>query len=341
MGDAPRQFRVTLATMRLAAGVCLAVALSAAHAAAIEFGPQGAVRQFCQADSRGHRATVAGWAAFAPLVAWPLEPAWDHVVLIAGYTVGGPRQLDEETLEIEVRYDVIGQVSAFGFDTTVYVETYPFRVHTYDGTAWRILGPPPPPHIAVSRVEVQAMRASFESGSTNFMPNSLFVTHMYRSAGWRVPAVRTTELLASRVYRRVDEPEVGDLVLFLDAGTPYHVGLLDEPSVMVSSTINAGVVRTPIDAFPGEIEFARLVRPEAGPPEAGLGAAAAAEADGAATRARTPAARTAVTAAPAKRPTPKPAHVTRSAPGKHPTPKRRAAVTRSAKPTPAGVKRKK
>ncbi len=328
--------------LRLAAGVCLAVAVSAPYAGAVEFGPQGAVRQFCQADSRGHRATVAGWAAFAPLVDWPLEPAWDHVVLIAGYTVGGPRQLDEETLEIEVRYDVIGQVSAFGFDTGVYVETYPFRVHTYDGSAWRILGPPPPPHIAASRVEVQAMRASFESGGTNFMPNSLFVTHMYRSAGWRVPAVRTTELLASGVYRRVDEPSVGDLVVFLDAGTPYHVGLLDEPNVMVSSTINAGVVRTPIDAFPGEVEFARLVQPEGGPPDAGIREAAADDDNGTAARARKPVA----TATPAKRPTAKPTRVTRPATAKRPTAKRTptkrpAPVARSAKPTKAGAKGKK
>jgi len=341
MDDAPRHLRVTWAMMRLAAGVCLAVGLSAPYAAAIEFGPQGTVRQFCQADSRGHRATVRGWEAFAPLVDWPLEPAWDHVVLVAGYTVGGPRQLDEETLEIEVRYDVIGQVSAFGFDTGVYVERYPFRVHTYDGTAWRILGPPPPPHIAASRVEVQAMRASFESGGTNFMPNSLFVTHMYRSAGWRVPAVRTADLLASRVYRHVDEPTVGDLVLFLDAGTPYHVGLLDEPNVMVSSTINAGVVRTPIDAFPGEIEFARLVQPDGAPPRAGMGAAAAAAADATAAPARTPAARTSAAAAPAKQPPRKPARVAGSKPAKRPTPTHRAAVTRSAKPTPTGVKRRK
>ena len=337
MGAAPRQFCVTWTAMRLAAGVCLAVALSAPPAAAIEFGPQGAVRQFCQADARGHRATVPGWAAFAPLVAWPLEPAWDHVVLIAGYAVGGPRQLDEETLEIEVRYDVIGQVSAFGFDTAVYVETYPFRVHTYDGTAWRILGPPPPPHIAASRVEVQAMRASFASGSTNFMPNSLFVTHMYRSAGWGVPAVRTTELLASRVYRRVDEPQVGDLVLFLDAGTPYHVGLLDEPNVMVSSTLNAGVVRTPIDAFPGEIEFARLVQPEGGPPEVGLAAAA----DAATAGARKPAASPAAAAAPAKRPTPRPARLTRPASAKRPTAKRTPTKRPTAKSAKPPVKRKK
>ena len=76
----------------------LAALLNPVPAAAAGFGPQGVVRQFCQADGNGQRATMPGWAALAPLLTWAYEPAWDTVVLINGYTVGSPQPAGPNTL---------------------------------------------------------------------------------------------------------------------------------------------------------------------------------------------------------------------------------------------------
>jgi len=229
-------------------------------AAAVESGPQGIVRQFCQADGLGHRVSLRGWPDFAPIVSWPFEPAWDVVVLINGYTVGSPRPDEGGALAVDVDYTVVGQVSALGFDTSVHVETVTFRVHAPE-VGWRIIGPPPPPHIFGPRVDVDLMRRSFESGALNFLPNSLFVWQMFRSAGWNVPYQRTADLLSGDGYRAVEKPKVGDIVVYLHDDVAYHVGILEAESQVVSSTLNAGIVRTPIDAFAGDVRYARLIKP--------------------------------------------------------------------------------
>ncbi len=237
---------------------------SALPSAAIESGPQGIVRQFCQADALGRRVTLQGWADFAPLVDWRFEPAWDHVVLITGYAVGAPQPAEGGALAVEVRYDVVGDVSALGLETAVHIERVTFRVHAPE-QAWHIIGPPVPPHISASRIEIGPMRQSFEQGGLNFLPNSLFVWQMFRSAGWDVPFQRTLDLLPGSAYRVVESPAVGDVVLYLRDGVPYHTGLLEAEHQVVSTTLNAGIVRTTADAFAGEVKYLRLIRPPALP----------------------------------------------------------------------------
>jgi hypothetical protein len=233
-------------------------------AAAVESGPQGVVRQFCQADALGRRAGVGGWADFEPIVSWSFEPAWDYVVLITGYSIGSPRSGEGDALDVDVDYTVVGQVSALGLDTGVHVETVTFRVHApHEG--WRIIGPPPPPHIFGTRLDIEAMRRSFERGALNFLPNSLFIWQMFRAAGWNVPFQRTGDLLTASVYRPVKKPQVGDVVAYLRDGLPYHAGLLEAEDQVVSSTLNAGIVRTRVDAFAGDVRYLRLIKPEQAP----------------------------------------------------------------------------
>lgn len=228
---------------------------------AVEFGPQGIVRQFCRADGLGKRVSVAGWDEIAPLVAWSYEPAWDHVALITGYEVGSPRVVAPNVIGVEVNYAVIGQLSALGFDAAVHLETVTFRLDDKAGR-WRIIGPPPAPHIFNSRADVESMRRSLEVGGLNFMPNTLFIWHMFRSAGWNVPLVATPDLQSGGAYRSVKQPKVGDVVVYLRDSVPYHAALLEADDQVVSSTLNFGVVRTATEAFAGEVKYLRLVQPE-------------------------------------------------------------------------------
>jgi hypothetical protein len=228
---------------------------------AVETGPQAVVGQFCQADGRGQRVRIAEWAAIAPLVTWPLEPAWDHVVLIGSYQVDPPRLLEDGSVAIAVRYGVIGEMSALGLETPVHVENVEFQLRATNG-AWRILGPPLPPHIFAHRVDMDALRRSLQFGGLNFLPNSIFIERMFQSAGWNVAFVPTIDLLNGQTYRAVDKPKAGDLAVYLRDGVPYHVGVLEADDQIVSSTLNAGIVRTRPDAFPGEMRYLRLVQPE-------------------------------------------------------------------------------
>jgi hypothetical protein len=238
-----------------------AILAAATEVPAVESGARVVVRRFCQADGLGQRVQLAGWAAIAPLVTWLLEPAWDHVVLIDGYEVGWSDAAEDGGVAIEVRYAVIGDVSALGLDTAVHVETAEFRMDGADGT-WRILGQPPPPHIFASLVDVDAMRESLRVGGKDFVPDTVFIQQVLRSNGWNAAFVPTAELLQSETYRIVDKPEVNDLAVYLRDGVPYHVGVFEASDRIVSSTLNAGVVHTAADAFLGEMKVLRLAHAE-------------------------------------------------------------------------------
>ncbi|HXQ23655.1 MAG TPA: hypothetical protein VN812_18390 [Candidatus Acidoferrales bacterium] len=227
---------------------------------AVELGPQGVVREFCQLDGMGQRVSILGWQQIAPLVSWSLEPAWDHVVLISGYAVGPFKPGEGGTPMVGVDYTDVGQVSAFGFDTAAQLETLRFELQPTEAGRWRINGPPPPPHIFADRADIEAMRRSFEEGGLNFIPNALFVWRTMRTEGWDVPFERTTDLPSGPGYRVVDEPAVGDVVLYLRDGDPYHAGLLAADNQVVSSTLNGGIVHTPLATFTGEVSYLRLAR---------------------------------------------------------------------------------
>lgn len=263
-----------------------------ARLAAAAGDPQAVVRRFCAADAVGARVAVLSWPNIAPLVSWALEPAWDHVVLITGYEVGSPRfqEGSDDTLVLPVRYSTAGQLSALGFDAVQQVEPVDLQLKVIDGE-WRILGPPPAPHLSANRVDTDAMRHSLAEGGVNFVPNSLFVWQMFRSAGWNVDYQPANDVLTGTIYRVVDRPRAGDVVAYLRDGVPYHVGVVDAGTQVVSSTLNQGIVRSAIDAFGGEVRYLRLVQP-APVPVATLAEAAPASAQPTPTAVRsTPAAR--------------------------------------------------
>src|SRR5262249_47969273 len=152
------------------------------------------------------------------------------------YTVGSPRRAESGALDIDVSYTVVGQVSAFGLETNVYLETVTFRVHATE-QGWRIIGPPPPPHLFGTRADVESLRRSFAYAAPTFVPNSLFIWEMFRSAGWNVPFERIADLRAGTTYRLVEKPRTGDVVAYLHDGVAYHAGLLETEDLVVSSTL--------------------------------------------------------------------------------------------------------
>ena len=230
-----------------------------------QLGPQTVVREFCRLDALGARATLHGWPQIAPLVAWEFEPAWDRVVLVTSYTVGWPLAEGETGFRVEVRYAVTGEVTARGFRESAQIESRQFLVEPGDDGSWRIAGPPPPPHVFANDVDVAGMQRSLERGGVNFLPNSLFVWQLFRDSGWGIPMESTAELARTQVFRSATEGNPADLVLYLDGEVPYHVAVLEEEGVVVSSTLNAGIVRTPEDAFPGLRRYLRLRPPELWP----------------------------------------------------------------------------
>jgi hypothetical protein len=232
--------------------------------AAGQLGPQTVVRRFCEADAMAQRVTIQGWSRIAPLVEWPLEPAWDRVHVITSYTVGWPEATDNDMLAVEVRYAVTADINALAVKQVSRVDAVRFRVRA-EGTSWRIAGPPPPPYIFEQQVDPEAMRLSLERGGMNFTANSVFVWRMMQTAGWPVDYVPTADLLKGQSYRAAEKAKPGDLVVYLNDETPYHVGFLEGSNTVVSATLNGGILRTRRDAFAGESRTLRLVRPAATP----------------------------------------------------------------------------
>ncbi len=242
--------------------IIVAVSVALATARAEDTGPQGVARRFCQADALGQRSHPQTWVNVAPLVDWPLEPAWDYAVLISDYVVGEPRPVAGGGLEVEVKYLVVGDVSAMGYVATSRSVTVILPLRFTDQTGWRISGPPPAPHLFASRVAPEAIARSIAQTEGTLLANSSFVWQMYRAAGWNLAFQRTQDLPSGTAFRAVDTAQPGDLVVYSRSdGTPYHVGIVEAANQVVSSTINAGVVRTAPAAFAGGVTYYRLVEP--------------------------------------------------------------------------------
>ena len=247
---------------RTAKALLIPFALSMCWGTALQaqLGPQTVVRKFCEADAVGARTSIQGWPRIAPMVEWALEPAWDRVVLVTSYAVGSPQAAGNDQLSVEVRFYVTAVVTADKVEETEQIESVTYRVRA-QGTSWHIVGPPPPPHVFAQQVDKAAMRASLQNGGVNFVSNSMFVWQMFQSAGWKVMRQSTAEMMSGKAYREVQKAKSGDVVLYLRDGEPYHVGILDDQEQVVSSTLNAGIMRTPGDAFAGEAHFLRLIQP--------------------------------------------------------------------------------
>lgn len=214
------------------------------------------MRWFLQADGRGERIDPQRWPAVAPLIGWPLEPAWDHLFLIRGFELGTPYRRDD-VVEVEVKFTVLSEVRSSGVRDANRVDTRRYRLeHGPDG-GWRLGAPAPPPYLFASEVDPETMRALLAPDSTTYMSNSAFVWRMLHDAGWFIAYAPTTDLATSSDYTTALTPRVGDLALFYDGETPYHVGLVESEDTIVSATLNGGIQRSLPLAFAGEVRYRR------------------------------------------------------------------------------------
>lgn len=240
--------------------------------------PEQVVAAFCDRDGHGDRLRPGAWAGVGVLVAWPLEPAWDRILVVSGYEIqptGGAYEDDSRVVRVD--YSVLAEVSAAGVTESLRREEVQLRLSMESGT-WRIQGPPPWPHVFDSVVDREAMAASLRPGRGRFVSNSAFVWRAIRDAGRDLAYHPVAQLLAAESLREVSEVRTGDLVIFLRGGVPYHAGIYEGAGRLVSATINAGIARSGLDAFGTGRRYLRWIGTEPGPPTVGPPAIAAPEA---------------------------------------------------------------
>jgi hypothetical protein len=198
------------------------------------------------------------WPEIAGLASWRLEPAWDRVVLIQGYEIGPPRFRDDK-VEAVVTYTVSSEVLGSQIKKEARLErrTYSLSLDEPSET-WLIDGPPPPPHVFASQFDAESIRASIEPGAPGYQSASVLIWMLLRGAGWDVPYLDTLALGTGPGWTTVESAEPGDLVVYLDGDTPYQVGMFEAEDVVVSATLNAGLRRAPVAAFPGQVRYRRI-----------------------------------------------------------------------------------
>jgi hypothetical protein len=230
--------------------------LCAAPATAAD--PLATVRAFCRADGHGARLNASTWPEVAGLVEWPLEPAWDHVRLIAGYEVGTPRQSGGR-VEVEVQYTVVADVRAGGVKRERRVESRGYALAADGAGGWRLRGPPAPPYVFESQADPDALRALLDPDDSPYLSASALVSRLLRGAEWEIPYTDVASLASSPHFAPQRTAEIGDLALYYDGDRPYHVAMIDSDETVVSATLNGGIRRTPFGAFAGEIRYRRPV----------------------------------------------------------------------------------
>ena len=225
------------------------------------------MRAFCQADGRGERIAPRTWPNLAGLVTWSLEPAWDHLFLISGFELGTPQARDGG-FDVDVQYTLTAEVRSSGVKAEGRVETRTYRLVRDDEGAWRIRAPAPPPYVFASQADDTALAALLDPEKSAYVSNSAFAWHLLRDAGWAIPYADTAALATAPDLTVERTAQVGDLVLYFDGDSPYHVGIVESEDSIVSATLNGGIRRTEFGAFAGEIQYRRPIATAAATPTA-------------------------------------------------------------------------
>ena len=247
---------------RLAAALVVWLIAAAAPVRAVD--PLNTMRAFCLADGRGDRVDPRTWPRLADLVTWALEPAWDHVYLIRGFELGTP-QIRDDGVEVDVQYTITAAVQSNVVAEAERVETRTYRLVRGDDARWRIRPPAPPPYLFASSADGAALAALLDPAGSTYVSDSAFVWRMLRDAGWPIEYAGTAALGSAAGFTAERTARVGDLALYYDGESPYHVGIVDSDDTVVSATLNGGIRRTPFGAFAGEIRYRRPAAVSAAP----------------------------------------------------------------------------
>lgn len=119
--------------------------------------PAGVIDKYLSLDQRGARLTAHTYEAVAPYVAWGDEPVWDHVVVIRDYALAGDVTQWDIVSGTEARIPVTFQVlGAMRWESATFVpavreDVMFIRIRAVDN-AWKMVGPPFPPHVGRQRV---------------------------------------------------------------------------------------------------------------------------------------------------------------------------------------------
>ena len=227
--------------------------------------PLATVRAFCAADGTGARLTRSKWNDVATLVAWQLEPAWDHIVLIRGYEIKTPRRSGERIV-VDVTYTVSADVTPGHIKRTKRSETLSLEIETDDSGAWRIAGTPPLPHVFENFADGNALAELLRSDDERYTSNSALAWQANRAEGFDHPYVTTSQLPDSQSFEEVASASVGDLVMYYTRnGLPYHVAVVESPDSILTATLNAGTQVAPFSAFAGSIRYLRQRHPQIQP----------------------------------------------------------------------------
>ncbi len=213
------------------------------------------VRAFCQSDGAGDRLSPAVWRNIGQLVEWPLEPAWDRVVLVSGYEITTPRRVGE-AIEVELKYHVTAEVLPGKVIREKREEALTLTLlATLDG-GWLVSGPPYPPHVFETEADAEALAELLQPDSS-YQSNSAFVWHLLREHNWKIPYTVSTAIPDSPHFQEVGTAAPGDLVVYISNGGPYHVGWLQADGSVLSASLNAGRRSLPFAAFAGSIHYWR------------------------------------------------------------------------------------
>lgn len=225
------------------------------------------VAAFCEADGHGERLHPTSAAGMNNFLGWRFEPAWDRVSLITGYEVR-PESMGADEVQFEIRYTVTAVVTGEAIDEEDRIDSVHLTLVRVDG-AWRILGTPPAPHLFTADFEAENLFTEMAPLYPDYLSNSKFVWRMLIESGWSYPYMPASKYIGSPYFKAVSEPTVGDVVAYLVHGSPYHLGIYLGDDRVTSATVR-GVVRTPLNAFPGEVRYLRLTEASRAPtPEPG------------------------------------------------------------------------
>lgn len=243
--------------------------------------PLTTVRAFCVADGAGQRLSPIMWQrVIAPLVAWPLEPAWDRLALIRGYEINSPRRVAGRT-EVEIKYSVVAAIRPGQVVRAVREETVILELEARPDGGWLLAGAPPPPHIFEQVADADALAELLEPGS-RYESSTAFAWQLLREAGQDIPYTTSAAIPDSGRFDEVATGAAGDLVLYYAHGAPYQVGWMSSQDTVLSASLNAGRQAAPFAAYPGTIRYWRPRRDESADDTAidGAGDAARAVAQG-------------------------------------------------------------
>jgi hypothetical protein len=247
-------WRSIAATAALA--LCISTAVSPGAAAAAD--PLAVLNTFCRADGSGARLRARTWSQVGSLVAWTLEPAWDHLTLISGYQVSTPRG-DGDRVEVDVQFTVTGEVRPGRIVSGERIENLTYTLmREAQGDDWVILGPARPPHVFASNVDPHAMAVLLAPASDSYESASSLVWRTLNQRPGVAISYLEIEQLGTTAELVDGEAAPGAVALYYDGATPYHAGIVADDDSITSATLNAGVVTVATDSFAGEIRYRHL-----------------------------------------------------------------------------------